>query len=421
MSFYTGKDNSNDAILHITNGVTPQASMKSGVLANSIFHSSLPYLELEVHKMIRVNATTLEAPISFINSVGSKQPFFLTVDGVLQNYAMDLFMYRWHSSSNVNNNWPTNTYKYIRKASTTEENYAYVIKNINNRNYVPFTPTANDIKIGGGEFSIKGKNLYDTIFLQNAVINSEDNAFYADNSNPIDNARRMQAINSKVIGSVEIKSDPSETYIARGGHKLFTSNNLAKSKYKEKTPAAEFYDYNRTSDWYAGCDTNAVITSPRVRVGVQASGLSDGDMFLLDWIPNNTEIYDMGLYKYKEGHIGYPSRWLHSELRLGSDFCDGTATCCDRISDYYCYSASSCFDCEHYEVCTDETPSCDNLVVISYDVDAHWELVGEGGQVVLYHQAVYTITADPCLCGCSGSAQGIFFTYSSWFATIKFY
>ena len=158
MSFYTGKDNSNNAILHITNGVTPQPSMKSGVLANSIFHSSLPYLELEVHKMIRVDANTLEAPISFINSVGSKQPFFLTVDGVLQNYAMDLFMYRWHSSSNVNNNWPTNTYKYIRKASTTEENYAYVIKNINNRNYVPFTPTANDIKIGG-EFSIKGKNL----------------------------------------------------------------------------------------------------------------------------------------------------------------------------------------------------------------------------------------------------------------------
>ena len=131
MSFYTGKDNSNDAIMHITNGVTPQSSMKSGVLANSIFHSSLPYLELEVHKMIRVNANTLEAPISFINSVGSKQPFFLTVDGVLQNFAMDLFMYRWHSSSYATTNWPTNTYKYIRKASTTEENYAYIIKNIN--------------------------------------------------------------------------------------------------------------------------------------------------------------------------------------------------------------------------------------------------------------------------------------------------
>ena len=420
MSFYTGKDTSNNAILHITNGVTPQSSMKSGVLANSIFHSSLPYLELEVHKMIRVNATTLEAPISFINSVGSKQPFFLTVDGVLQNYAMDLFMYRWHSSSNVNNNWPTNTYKYIRKASTTDNNYAYVIKNINNRNYVPFTPTANDIKIGGGEFSIKGKNLYNTIFLQNAVINSEDNAFYADNSNPIDNARRMQAINSKVIGSVEIKSDPLETYISRGEHKLFTSNNLAKSKYKEKTPAAEFYDYNRTSDWYAGCSTNAVITSPRVRVGVQASGLSDGDMFLLDWVPNNTEIYGMGLYKYKEGHIGYPSRWLHSEMRLGSDFCEGTAKCCDSYINY-CHEVSSCFDCEPYETCMGETPSCDNTVVIFYDVDAHWELVGEGGQVVLYHQAVYTITADPCLCGCSGSAQGIFFTYSSRFATIKFY
>ena len=421
MSFYTGKDNSNDAVLHITNGVTPQSSMKSGVLANSIFHSSLPYLELEVHKMIRVDSNTLEAPISFINSVGSKQPFFLTVDGVLQNYAMDLFMYRWHSSSNATTNWPNNTYKYIRKASTTEENYAYIIKNINNRNYVPFTPTANDIKIGGGEFSIKGKNLYNTVFLQNAVLNSEDNAFYADNDNP-DNNRRMQAINSKVIGSVEIKSDPSETYIARGGHKLFTSNNLAKSKYKEKTPAVIPGAYNITPQWFYGCGSNSTLVSPKVRVGVQASSFSDGDMFLLDWVPQGTEIYDMGLYKFKQGYIGTPSYWSHAELRMGSDSCDGSVTCCYRGSSD-CWIDTDCFNCymENNANCSVISLECQDYPVTYYDVTAKWILEGEGSDVILYHQATYTISSDNCMCGCNTWGSGIQFWYASRLATIKFY
>ena len=421
MSFYTGKDNSNNAILHITNGVTPQASMKSGVLANSIFHSSLPYLELEVHKMIRVDANTLEAPISFINSVGSKQPFFLTVDGVLQNFAMDLFMYRWHSSSNATTNWPTNTHKYIRKASITEENYAYIIKNINNRNYVPFTPTANDIKIGGGEFSIKGKNLYDTIFLQNAVLNSEDIAFYADNNNP-DNNRRMQAINSKVIGSVEIKSDPSETYIARGGHKLFTSNNLAKSKYKEKTSAVIPGAYNISPEWFYGCGSNGTLISPKVRVGVQASGFSDGDMFLLDWVPQSEEIYDMGLYKFKQGYIGTPSYWSHSELRSGVDRCEGRVTCCYRGSSD-CWEATDCFDCymENNANCDIVSLECEDYPVTYYDVTAEWILEGEGSDVILYHKATYNISSDNCFCGCETWSSGIQFWYESRLSTIKFY
>lgn len=51
MSFYLGKDNNGGAILHITNGVTPQSTMKSGVLANTTFHSSLP---LSTYKLIPV-------------------------------------------------------------------------------------------------------------------------------------------------------------------------------------------------------------------------------------------------------------------------------------------------------------------------------------------------------------------------------
>lgn len=45
MSLFIGKDNSNNALLHTTSSVTDSASMKNSVLANTVFHSSLPYVQ----------------------------------------------------------------------------------------------------------------------------------------------------------------------------------------------------------------------------------------------------------------------------------------------------------------------------------------------------------------------------------------
>lgn len=45
MSLFIGKDNSNNALLHTTNGVNDISSMKSSVLANTMFHTSLPYVQ----------------------------------------------------------------------------------------------------------------------------------------------------------------------------------------------------------------------------------------------------------------------------------------------------------------------------------------------------------------------------------------
>lgn len=45
MSLYIGKDNNNNALLHTTSGVNDISSMKSSVLANTMFHTSLPYVQ----------------------------------------------------------------------------------------------------------------------------------------------------------------------------------------------------------------------------------------------------------------------------------------------------------------------------------------------------------------------------------------
>ena len=97
MSFYTGRDNSSEAIMHITNGVTPKSAMKAGVLANSVFHSSLPYLDIEeyVPEIISYSAQTqavgyrgvykrlckilyFKMGIDFINSLEPGQSYFVT-------------------------------------------------------------------------------------------------------------------------------------------------------------------------------------------------------------------------------------------------------------------------------------------------------------------------------------------------------
>lgn len=45
MSLYIGKDNNGNTLLHTTAGASDVSSMKSGVLANTMFHTSMPYVQ----------------------------------------------------------------------------------------------------------------------------------------------------------------------------------------------------------------------------------------------------------------------------------------------------------------------------------------------------------------------------------------
>ena len=51
MSLYLGKDNANKNILHITKGTSSEATMRSGIQSNTVFHSTLPFISVNLSEM----------------------------------------------------------------------------------------------------------------------------------------------------------------------------------------------------------------------------------------------------------------------------------------------------------------------------------------------------------------------------------
>lgn len=51
MSLYFGKDNENKNILHITKGTSSEATMRSGIQSNTVFHSTLPFISVNLSEM----------------------------------------------------------------------------------------------------------------------------------------------------------------------------------------------------------------------------------------------------------------------------------------------------------------------------------------------------------------------------------
>ena len=51
MSLYLGKDNANNNILHITKGTSSEATMRSGIQSNTVFHSTLPFISVNLSDM----------------------------------------------------------------------------------------------------------------------------------------------------------------------------------------------------------------------------------------------------------------------------------------------------------------------------------------------------------------------------------
>lgn len=348
MSFYTGKDNSNNAIMHITNGVTPKSAMKAGVLANSVFHSSLPYLDIEeyVPEIISYSAQThkldfgdtykidrlfkilyFKMGIDFINSLEQGQSYFVTLNGRILNMysaggiigwcdALDAPIYPllWGLNTSYK---PTNAYpvgfvimnihetesftgsllpnpNMIYNESRYNDIKVYKFKNLYVSGYKPFVPTNNEIFIDNDNFIVRGKDLYNTSYIQKGVINSIDVVATTSDLN-----YQLTLVNTRAMGPLSVHSHATESKIMRGEHTLFTSLQQPKSKY-------------------AGVSTNIRVTVNSTTVYVDRFTVygrrihryatnfyfSEGDMFVL--VPVDSAINNSGqLFVFTEGFIGY--------------------------------------------------------------------------------------------------------------------
>ena len=344
MSFYTGKDNSNNAIMHITNGVTPKSAMKAGVLANSVFHSSLPYLDIKeyVPESISYRAQTYKLDygdpssvsrlykvlyfkmgIDFINSLEPGQSYFVTLNNRVFNLYSAGGIVGWCTALNLQVDYlvyseylsyrPTHAYpvgfiimnlhetdssipnsNMIYNASSDNDIKVYKFKNLYVDGYRPFAPTNNEIFIDNNNFIVRGKDLYDTSYIQKGVINSVDEVVTTS-----DLKYQLTLVNTRATGPLSIHSHATESKIMRGEHTLFTSLQQPKSKYAGVTT-----------------NVNATINSTWVNVNkfdMFGRGLyryptnfyfSEGDMFVL--VPVDSAINNSGqLFVFTEGYIGF--------------------------------------------------------------------------------------------------------------------
>lgn len=366
MSFYTGRDNSNKAIMHITNGVTPKSAMKAGVLANSVFHSSLPYLDIEeyvpesisykahpysinygdgytVNKLYKV--LYFKMGIDFINSLEPGQSYFITLNNRVFNLYSAGGIVGWCTALNLQiayllqSNYlsykPTHSHpvgfvimnlheneslipnsNMVYNESSDNDIKVYKFKNLYVSGYKPFVPTNNEIFIDNDNFIVRGKDLYNTSYIQKGVINAVDEVVTTS-----DLKYKLTLVNTRATGPLSIHSHATESKIMRGGHTLFTSLQQPKSKY-------------------AGVTTNISDTINATWVNVEKYTLfgrrlhryatnfyfSEGDLFIL--VPVDSAVNNSGqLFVFTEGFIGFCSNMLFEEWGYAGWTAIGDAHC----------------------------------------------------------------------------------------------
>lgn len=111
MSFYLGKDDSTNYILHTTNKQESEGAMKSGVLYSTTFHSSLPYLQILYEDTINLRKDT------YSNQYGSWYRYsamFSTesIDLILQGYLYSIIV-NTANSGNQDCAIPGMSYSYV--------------------------------------------------------------------------------------------------------------------------------------------------------------------------------------------------------------------------------------------------------------------------------------------------------------------
>lgn len=313
MSMYIGEDNNGVNLLHITNGVTPQSSIKTGqILSNTVFHSSLPYLEVEEYEctvnIIRNDGMqqVLEIipEIKFLNDVGDKG-FFYTLNGQIPNVLTGCYVISNWSSSYTNflehphtaayRNSPSNTYNKLYYSTNwfdvPDSRYSvpviariYLLKNITADGVITPIPKNNEIKIMKNNINVRGISLTDFQYIAYKKVNDVDRV--------INRYRQSQAslqvlntLNTSPTPTITLYSDPSETKIEKNGHRLFSSlygSNALFSHWEEKyipDAVVQNASVNFETNFYDFLDGDIICIS--IKVHQPGSGWRTGDLGIL--------------------------------------------------------------------------------------------------------------------------------------------
>ena len=305
MSLYLGKNASGNSILHMTQGTHSISTLQEPVISATSFHSSMPYLEVLTYSLdfaankgggfypsvvwlklpIAVRDLLVSQPNTMIffsyNGIVQKGPAsegFAIIDddtGYEQRWWNNAYDYANYTSSVKSTDYPTNANYYTPchikgvPYSTLQTAYKlHIVRNIANGVYIPFVPLNNIIQISNSTFSVRGKNILTTVFIQSSKINLVDDCLSADGSGVL-GSNVLQLTGSKATGALGISSSAGVSSITRGGNVLFSTQNLSKCKYNSVSTAVNI----------TGSATSE--SGPLTRTTTLASGMVVGELFTL--------------------------------------------------------------------------------------------------------------------------------------------
>ena len=273
MSLYVGKDANGAGVMHLTQGPTELSSMKSGILSNTVFHSSLKYVtwtEYPLTPVVRENGSTfLRLDMYVAADIGANRRLFIVSIGgvviqhVTQVYNFDnVYSWRnggwfgaWYGGGNQYYNESSvpdgGHYDYLPPAGMDLSNSKLYVLNLTDTGYLPISTPANDIRVSRASIVVRGVDLLNLKYISPNQINSVDTVLNL-------GGRSLQLINSYTFSPsvLSLISNRSETSIYKNGQAIFTSLNKCNINYLGSQP-------RRTPD----SSSSQTITLPTECVG----------------------------------------------------------------------------------------------------------------------------------------------------------
>lgn len=242
MSLYAGKDGSGTGILHLTKGQTDLASMKSGVLSNTVFHSELPYASWE--KIPCYSTVIRDVPFIAISEADAvtlgngKNIYFMCINNsviqgiqLIKNFETSLYNKKygcWYAIWNYNGGfyqplgYPTYDFHYFLPYWGSDlSNVALYKLNIQGGVYQGITKASNEILINPPTLSVRGVDLLTLKYFSPNVVNATDTIITCAGS-------QFQLINSHAASTLSLVSNSYESSIYKDDSILFSS--LVESK-----------------------------------------------------------------------------------------------------------------------------------------------------------------------------------------------
>lgn len=270
MSFYLGKDNTNKNILHITKGVATQASLQSGILPTTVFHSDLPYVSYTVYDAIHYtdyeksgwySTTSVEFPIEAIqNILNGNKIYMVVVDGSVftscdfykaeipfgSNIPIGVSVGTWYASDSYAgseqiyyddySHTTVETHRYKKIQGSGKRNVKLIVFDISvDGTYISPAFSNNTVYINNQHILIKGVDLLNYRYISPTTVNNSDMII-------TDGISSYQLVNSVVGNGLSLNTQNNEVIVSVGGIPVFdTTKNLGNIFFKSATFYSKLY------------------------------------------------------------------------------------------------------------------------------------------------------------------------------------